>query len=362
MTMRNLRLKPSNSIIDSISSLGQSKIVRSSSIFSFIHYYTLLEIIIRVERYWCWVINQLAKPHCKLTPLVRDCQCGRACIGISIFFPAEYWVLPFFSCLIRLHVYALDHFPQFFEPAVVDHHIVDVLVFVSANHSDLVNLLPLYVTKTPKSEPIWTTRLLSYLFGIMLNNRVLTSVTDVKCTIYTDIVGENELGDVEPSSYANTHVVMLCFSVDQPNSLVNAENKWLDRIIEKCPGVKICLLGKSHIPPDLFLHPSDKKMSKNNYTMAQAFRLTTMYHEALRCDLRDDPKTHADLANRGQTPIDYEKGLAAARRVRASRYLECSARRNRGVSEAFLEVARVSISKSRHLRRTKSSPHACVIS
>jgi len=140
-----------------------------------------------------------------------------------------------------------------------------------------------------------------------------------------DNVGEDELGYAGPSSYANTHVVMLCFSVDQPNSLVNAENKWLDRIIEKCPGVKICLL-------------------------------------ALRCDLRDDPKTHADLANRGQRPIDYEKGLAAARRVRASRYLECSARRNRGVSEAFLEVARVSISKSGRLRRTRSSPHACVIS
>lgn len=53
-------------------------------------------------------------------------------------------------------------------------------------------------------------------------------------------------------------------------------------------------------------------MSKNNYTMAQAFRLTTMYHEALRCDLRDDPKTHADLANRGQTPIDYEKVSATS--------------------------------------------------
>jgi len=221
MTMPKLRLKPSNSIIDSISSFGQSKI-------------TSRKILV-----------------------LGDQSIGKTSL---------------------LHVYALNHFPQFFEPAVVDHHTVDVLV-----DDEIVEL------------SLW------------------------------DNVGEDELGYAGPSSYANTHVVMLCFSVDQPNSLVNAENKWLDRIIEKCPGVKICLL-------------------------------------ALRCDLRDDPKTHADLANRGQRPIDYEKGLAAARRVRASRYLECSARRNRGVSEAFLEVARVSISKSGRLRRTRSSPHACVIS
>ncbi|KAI9614656.1 hypothetical protein H4Q26_009042 [Puccinia striiformis f. sp. tritici PST-130] len=136
------------------------------------------------------------------------------------------------------------------------------------------------------------------------------------------------------SSYSNAHVVMLCFSVDKPNSLINTENKWLDRIIERCPGVRICLA-------------------------------------ALRCDLRDDPKTQAHLAEYGQRPIDYEEasadGLATARRIRASRYLECSARLNRGVSEAFLEVAKVSFSSKstsvykfiksdyRHLERTRNS-------
>ncbi|KAH9443499.1 hypothetical protein Pst134EA_032852 [Puccinia striiformis f. sp. tritici] len=75
------------------------------------------------------------------------------------------------------------------------------------------------------------------------------------------------------SSYSNAHVVMLCFSVDKPNSLINTENKWLDRIIERCPGVRICLA-------------------------------------ALRCDLRDDPKTQAHLAEYGQRPIDYEEASA----------------------------------------------------
>ena len=61
--------------------------------------------------------------------------------------------------------------------------------------------------------------------------------------------------------------------------------------------------------------------------------------------------------------MQYEDGLAVARRIRASRYLgellplhnsdvcsntnellECSAKHNRGVTEVFYEAARVSIS------------------
>jgi len=45
---------------------------------------------------------------------------------------------------------------------------------------------------------------------------------------------------------------MICFSVDNPISLENVESKWLDEILEYCPGVKLVLV-------------------------------------ALKCDLRDDP-------------------------------------------------------------------------
>ncbi|KAH9443544.1 hypothetical protein Pst134EA_033010 [Puccinia striiformis f. sp. tritici] len=162
-----------------------------------------------------------------------------------------------------LHVYARDHFPQIFEPTVVENHTIDVLV----------------------GEQI------------------------VELCLWDNLAEEEDEKPGPGSSYSNSHVVMLCFSVDKPNSLINTENKWLDRIIERCPGVRICLA-------------------------------------ALRCDLRDDPKTQAHLAEYGQRPIDYEEGLATARRIRASRYLECSARLNRGVSEAFLEVAKVSLARN----------------
>ncbi|KZS94389.1 ras-domain-containing protein [Sistotremastrum niveocremeum HHB9708] len=122
-----------------------------------------------------------------------------------------------------------------------------------------------------------------------------------------DTAGQEDFDRLRSLSYAETHVVMLCFSVDNPTSLENIETKWIDEIVEHCPGVKLVLV-------------------------------------ALKCDLRDDRNVRDRLARYGKTTVQYEEGLAVARRIRASRYLECSAKHNRGVNEVFYESARVAIS------------------
>lgn len=95
---------------------------------------------------------------------------------------------------------------------------------------------------------------------------------------------------------------------------------------------------------------------------------------ALKCDLREkhaDEDDETDGAEPGRPKekkefIDYNQGLEVARRIQALRYLgtvstpchgmrcdaremltpsaECSAKRNRGVNEAFTEAARVALS------------------
>ncbi|KAH7873031.1 P-loop containing nucleoside triphosphate hydrolase protein [Lentinula lateritia] len=119
-----------------------------------------------------------------------------------------------------------------------------------------------------------------------------------------DTAGQEEFDRLRSLSYAETHVVMICFSVDNPISLENIETKWLDEILEFCPGVKV----------------------------------------TLKCDLRDDYSIKERLQRYGTHPVQYEEGLAVARRIRASRYLECSSKHNRGVTEVFHEAARVSLS------------------
>ncbi|KAG6334433.1 hypothetical protein ID866_4654 [Astraeus odoratus] len=99
-----------------------------------------------------------------------------------------------------------------------------------------------------------------------------------------DTAGQEEFDRLRSLSYAETHVVMICFSVDNPVSLENVETKWIEEVIECCPGVKLMLV-------------------------------------ALKCDLRDDRNVAERLARHGMHAVQYEEGLAVARRIRASRYL-----------------------------------------
>jgi len=108
---------------------------------------------------------------------------------------------------------------------------------------------------------------------------------------------------------------MLCYSVDSKDSLENVESKWVGEIADNCPGVKLVLV-------------------------------------ALKCDLREsveeenadaDDQTAPQPGEKRNQLINYDQGLEVARRIQASRYLECSAMKNRGVNEAFTEAARVAL-------------------
>jgi len=140
-----------------------------------------------------------------------------------------------------------------------------------------------------------------------------------------DTAGQEEFDRLRSLSYDNTDVVVLCFSVDSKDSLENVESKWVGEIQENCPGVKLVLV-------------------------------------ALKCDLREnndeDEDGAADGAQREKKPmIDYNQGLDVARRIKAMRYLECSAMRNRGVNEAFTEAARVALS----VKSSNEQESKCVV-
>ncbi|KAH8926093.1 hypothetical protein BT69DRAFT_1348286 [Atractiella rhizophila] len=181
-----------------------------------------------------------------------------------------------------LNVYTRGFFPQYYEPTVFENHVHD-----------------LWIDDAQVELSLW------------------------------DTAGQEEFDKLRSLSYADTHVVMLCFSVDQPVCLENVESKWIHEIIEHCEGVKLCLV-------------------------------------ALKCDLRDDPGTREKLQRFGQHPVEYEAGLQVARRIRASRYLECSAKHNRGVTECFEEAARVAIGakaqgETRGSRRSRDG-ESCTVS
>ncbi|CEQ38774.1 SPOSA6832_00221 [Sporobolomyces salmonicolor] len=195
------------------------------------------------------------------------------------------------------------------------------------------------------------------------NHCVEVAIDDVTVEMSLwDTAGQEDFARLRSLSYSDTHVILLCFSVDQPASLENIEGKWVDEILEYCPGVKLALVALKCVVI-LVQSPLD--------------RLTTL------CDLREDMPTREKLAKFDQAPIEYEElertklrscgnqGLTVARRIRASRYLgehlelcilasalgaltdrtiplaECSAKHDRGVRETFEEAARVAVNAQR---------------
>ncbi|KAF2720348.1 hypothetical protein K431DRAFT_226692 [Polychaeton citri CBS 116435] len=144
----------------------------------------------------------------------------------------------------------------------------------------------------------------NYVHDIFIDN------THVELSLW-DTAGQEEFDRLRSLSYDDTHAIMLCFSVDSPDSLENVESKWVAEIAENCPGVKLVLV-------------------------------------ALKCDLREKKEDDEDGgagvgSGREKSMITYKQGLEVAERIKALRYLECSAMKNRGVNEAFTEAARVAL-------------------
>lgn len=142
--------------------------------------------------------------------------------------------------------------------------------------------------------------------------------------------------DTNGTAADDTDLIMLCYSVESKDSLENVESKWVGEIADNCPGVKLVLVA---LKCDL----REQGDEENEGDGAEAAEPVAENNET------GQPRENKPL-------ISYEQGLEVARRIGASRYLECSAMRNRGVNEAFTEAARVALTVKKEREESK-----CVI-
>lgn len=157
----------------------------------------------------------------------------------------------------------------------------------------------------------------NYVHDIYVDN------THIELSLW-DTAGQEEFDRLRSLSYSDTHTIMLCFSVDSRDSLENVESKWVGEIADNCQGVKLVLV-------------------------------------ALKCDLRETAGDEEEGPEKNVNFIQYPEGLAVAERIRALRYLECSAKMNRGVNEAFTEAARVALSSNAKGASEKNGGGSCII-
>ncbi|KAK3095436.1 hypothetical protein FSP39_014668 [Pinctada imbricata] len=172
------------------------------------------------------------------------------------------------TCL--LVVFSQDEFPKFYIPTVFDTFVADIVV-----------------DKTQVELALW------------------------------DTAGQEDYDRLRPLSYPDTDVILICFSYDNPDSLVNVKEKWYPEVRHFCPNVPVILVG-------------NKK------------------------DTRNDPEVIEELKRIKQVPLQYKDALVISEQIRASAYLECSAKTKEGVFEVFETAAKTALlKKKRNFRRCK---------
>lgn len=121
-----------------------------------------------------------------------------------------------------------------------------------------------------------------------------------------DTAGQEDYERLRPLSYAKSHVVLIGFSIDSPDSLENVSSKWIHEINEYVPNVPVLLVGM-------------KKDLRTNELAIQEMRTKSL-----------------DFVN----PQDAQN---VANRIGAKKYLECSALSGEGVDDVFEAATRFSL-------------------
>ncbi|KAJ2008074.1 GTP-binding protein Rho1 [Coemansia thaxteri] len=141
-----------------------------------------------------------------------------------------------------------------------------------------------------------------------------------------DTAGQEDYDNVRYPCYNGASVVIICFSVDSPDSLDNVQEKWIGEVLEYAADVPLLLVG-------------------------------------LKEDLRGDPGIVAQLALDGQKPTTREQALQVAKAIGAQLYLECSAKKNVGVREVFSAAVRCTLKPPRSgpYAGASDEPACCVV-
>lgn len=121
-----------------------------------------------------------------------------------------------------------------------------------------------------------------------------------------DTAGQEDYDRLRPLSYPDTDVILMCFSIDAPDSFRNILNKWTPEVRHFCPNVPIILVA-------------NKK------------------------DLRSEPTIISELGKMKQSPINTADGKAMAEKINAFSFLECSAKNMEGVREVFETATRAAL-------------------
>ena len=143
----------------------------------------------------------------------------------------------------------------------------------------------------------------SYSLGLFDTSSTLFLIGFILLSVKACADVDHEYDDrLRPLSYFQTDVVLVCFSIVNPFSFENVEERWFPEVHHYCPGVPFLIVGT-------------------------------------QTDLRDESKVIESLARQNESPITIEQGEKLASKLGAVKYVECSALTQKGLKNVFQEVS-----------------------
>ena len=144
-------------------------------------------------------------------------------------------------------------------------------------------------------------KILNWGFGIQVKKQIFFISQKYKLSFFISpiyIAGQEEYDRLRPLSYANANVFLLCFSIVNPTSFTNIEAKWYKEVLHYAPNVPLILVGT-------------------------------------KLDLREDMETIEKLSKSGAKPVTPEQGVELGKKIKAFKYMECSAMKRDGLKDVF---------------------------
>eukprot|EP00096_Caligus_rogercresseyi_P007860 TRINITY_DN25991_c0_g1_i1.p2 TRINITY_DN25991_c0_g1~~TRINITY_DN25991_c0_g1_i1.p2 ORF type:complete len:203 (+),score=38.56 TRINITY_DN25991_c0_g1_i1:536-1144(+) len=120
--------------------------------------------------------------------------------------------------------------------------------------------------------------------------------TDIEMSLW-DTAGQEFYDRLRELTYPGD-VIVICFSVDRPETLANVRRRWSPEVRKHCGIAPVILVGN-------------------------------------KTDLRTNPQVVDNLKKVNKKPVSAKEGVGMARAIHASHYCECSAKEISGVDEMF---------------------------
>lgn len=163
------------------------------------------------------------------------------------------------------------------------------------------SLLITYTTSTYPREYV-PTIFDNYSADVLVNGRTYTLGL-------WDTAGQEDYDRLRPLSYSDTDCILVCFNVCSLDSFENVTAKWIPEIRHFCPTTPFFIVG-------------------------------------LKTDLRDDKLTNK------RSKVSTKDGIALAEKVRAYKYVECSALTQHGLKNVF-DQALLCVLQERKINKKK---------